>query len=72
MGWLVGKVKEYVALLKLMQPIAKFRLCALVIDGVLVLAILGYLFEYLCFTYFLFSVAVMIIYILGLLIYRFR
>jgi hypothetical protein len=72
MGWLVGKIKEYTALVKLMQPIAKLRLAILVFDGLWILFAVGFLFNYLCLSYFIFSALAMIMYIIGILIYRFR
>ena len=72
MRWLEGRIREYVALLRLMQPIARFRLALLVFDGLWVLFAAGYLFNALCLTYFIVSAIAMILYVLGLLIYKFR
>jgi len=63
-GRFVGRIKESFELLKLMRPIAKLRIAILGIFGLASLILMGWLFGYICWTYILYSILAVVMYII--------
>ena len=62
-----NRIKEFIGLIKLMQPIGKLRVGGLAIYVLCILTGVGLLLQSLTFTYILVSILVVIVYIVGLL-----